>query len=65
VEEAELNVALEKLLKTPPDECAADIIAGVERGNKRILTGYISTTFNLLSRLLPNRYPAVLKALAK
>jgi NAD(P)-dependent dehydrogenase (short-subunit alcohol dehydrogenase family) len=65
VEEAELNVALEKLLRTPPDECAADIIAGVERGKKRILTGYISTTFSLLSRLLPNRYPAVLRALAK
>ena len=64
-EETELDAALEKMLKTPPDECAADIIAGVERGRKRILTGYISTTFNLLSRFLPNSYPAVLKALAK
>jgi hypothetical protein len=64
-EEAGVNVALEKLLKTPPDDCAADIIAGVERGKKRILTGYISTTFSLLSRLLPNRYPGVLKVLAR
>ena len=64
-EEASLDGALEKLLRTPPDECAADIIAGVERGRKRILTGYISTTFNLLSRLLPNSYPAVLRALSK
>ena len=64
-EEAGIDAALDKLLKTPPDKCAADIIAGVERGRKRILTGYISTTFNLLSRFLPNRYPAVLKALAK
>jgi hypothetical protein len=50
---------------TPPEKCAADIIAGVERGRKRILTGHKSTTLFWLSRLLPNAYPAILRALAK
>jgi NAD(P)-dependent dehydrogenase (short-subunit alcohol dehydrogenase family) len=64
-EEARFDGLAEKLLLTPPEECAADIIAGVERGRKRIITGHKSTTLYWLSRLLPNGYPAVLKAIAK
>jgi NAD(P)-dependent dehydrogenase (short-subunit alcohol dehydrogenase family) len=55
----------EKMLITPPEECAADILAGVARGKRRILTGHRSTTLYWLSRLLPSAYPAVIRALAK
>ena len=64
-EESRFDGIADKLLLTPPDECAADIVAGVEHGRKRIVTGHKSTTLYWLSRLLPNGYPAVLKAMAK
>jgi len=64
-EEAAFEGMAEKMLVTPPEECAADIVAGIERGRKRILTGSKSTTLFWLSRLLPNAYPTILKALAK
>ena len=64
-EEAEFDGMAEKMLLTPPEDCAADIIAGVERGRRRIVTGHKSTSLWWLSRLLPNAYPAVLKMLAK
>jgi len=64
-EEARFAVQAERLLKTPPEDCAADIIVGVERGKKRIITGNRSTTLFWLSRLLPSTYPAVLKLVAR
>jgi NAD(P)-dependent dehydrogenase (short-subunit alcohol dehydrogenase family) len=63
-EEARFAAQAERLLQTPPEECAADIIAGVERGRKRIITGHKSTSLYWLTRILPNGYPAVLKRLA-
>ena len=63
-EEARFSVLADKLLQTSPDECAADIIAGIERGKKRIITGNRSTTLFWLSRLMPNAYPAILKRVA-
>lgn len=63
--EARFDGMADKMLITPPEECAADIIAGVERGDLRILTGNLSRTLYWLSRLLPNHYVKVLKALAK
>ena len=54
----------DKMLLTPPEACAADIIRGIRRGNKRILTGHKSTTLYWLSRLLPNHYHFVVKRLA-
>jgi NAD(P)-dependent dehydrogenase (short-subunit alcohol dehydrogenase family) len=65
VEEAGFDGMAEKMLVTPAADCAADIVAGVERGRKRIITGSRSTTLYWLSRLLPDSYPAVLKALAR
>ena len=56
--------AATKLLLTPPAECAADIIAGLERGDRRILTGHKSTTLYWLARLLPNAYPRILRMMA-
>jgi len=64
-EEDGFEVAAKKMLLTPPDDCAADIIAGLERGQRRILTGNKSATLYWLSRLFPNGYPAILKMLAR
>jgi NAD(P)-dependent dehydrogenase (short-subunit alcohol dehydrogenase family) len=63
-EEARFAVLADKLLQTTADECAADIIGGVERGKQRIITGNRSTTLFWLSRLMPNGYPAILKRVA-
>jgi len=63
-EEARFAVQAERLLKTPPEDCAADIIVGVERGKKRIITGHKSTSLYWLTRILPNGYPAILKRVA-
>jgi NAD(P)-dependent dehydrogenase (short-subunit alcohol dehydrogenase family) len=54
----------EALLQTSPEQCAADILDGVRRGRRRVITGHKSTTLFWLSRLLPNSYPRVLKLLA-
>jgi short-subunit dehydrogenase len=64
VEEAAFEGLAEKMLLTPPEKCAADIIAGVERGRKRVITGNKSTSLWWLSRFLPNSYPAVLRLIA-
>ena len=53
------------MLLTPPEQCADDILDGMERGKRRILTGNKSSTMFWLSRLLPNSYPRVLKLFAK
>ncbi|MDQ1242880.1 MAG: hypothetical protein QG550_2132 [Pseudomonadota bacterium] len=63
-EEARFSALADKLLQTSPDECAVDIIAGIERGKKRIITGNRSSTLFWLSRLMPNAYPAILKRVA-
>jgi NAD(P)-dependent dehydrogenase (short-subunit alcohol dehydrogenase family) len=63
-EEARFSVLADALLQTSPDDCAADIIAGIERGRKRIITGNRSSTLFWLSRLLPNHYPAILRRVA-
>ncbi|MBX9755797.1 MAG: SDR family oxidoreductase [Pseudomonadaceae bacterium] len=55
----------DKMLITPPEDCAADIIQGVLSGKRRILTGNKSSTLHWLSRLLPNSYPALIRLLAR
>jgi len=60
-EEAAFARRADAMLRTPPEQCAADIVTGMKRGRKRILTGYKSTTIFWLSRLLPTAYPKVLK----
>ncbi len=62
-EEAIVDGMMEKVLITPPADCAADIIRGVRNGNKRVITGSKSTTVFWMSRLFPNSYPALLKLL--
>jgi len=64
VEESTFDVMARDMLITPPEDCAANIIAGVERGRRRIITGHKSTSLFWLSRLMPNTYPRLLKALS-
>lgn len=59
--EAEFAAKAERLLLTPPEECAADIVAGMVKGKRRIITGHRSSLVYWLARLLPNSYPAVLR----
>ncbi len=54
-----------KMLVTPPERCAADIIAGMERNARRVLTGNRSSIIFWLARLLPNSYPAIMKLVAR
>lgn len=56
--------ALDKMLVTPPEECAAAILAGVKRGRRRIYPGKHATTFRLISLLPPRWQDRVLGALS-
>jgi NAD(P)-dependent dehydrogenase (short-subunit alcohol dehydrogenase family) len=64
-DETESGIAsgADAMLSTPPARCAADIIAGLRSGKRRILTGNKSTTLFWMSRLFPNFYPTLLKRL--
>jgi NAD(P)-dependent dehydrogenase (short-subunit alcohol dehydrogenase family) len=62
-QEVEFAAKAEKMLVTPPEDCAKDILHGIEAGKKRILTGYRSRTVHWISRLLPNSYPSLFKYL--
>jgi short-subunit dehydrogenase len=64
-EESAFDGVVARLMTVSPERCAADIIAGIERGRRRILTGNLSTRLDWLSRLLPSRYPALIKMYMK
>ena len=61
--EAALSETAQKTLTTTPEVCAADILDGIRRGRKRIVTGNKSTTMFWLSRMFPSAYPSILKRL--
>jgi NAD(P)-dependent dehydrogenase (short-subunit alcohol dehydrogenase family) len=61
--EAGFTAIAQKLLVTPPEVVAIDVLDGIERGKRRILTGKFSSTLHWLSRLLPNHYPQLVKLL--
>jgi NAD(P)-dependent dehydrogenase (short-subunit alcohol dehydrogenase family) len=63
-EEALLSDKGDKMLITPPEQCAAEILNGLRKGHKRILTGNKSTTIFWMTRLFPNFYPTLMKYLA-
>ena len=65
MEEQRFQTDDSNLLITPPEECAADILAGLRRGQRRILTGNKSRTIFWMSRLLPNAYPVLLRWLSR
>jgi len=64
VEDSQFAADSQKLLKTPPEECAADIIRGLSKGKKRIVTGNKSSTMFWMARLFPNSYPRLLHLLS-
>lgn len=64
-EEERSAAATDSMLRTPPEKVASDILNGIRRGKRRILTGYASSTIHWLTRLFPNSYPRLLKLLAK
>lgn len=51
----------EKMLVTPPEDCARQIIAGLRAGKRRIHPGHLASTLFWISRLFPNRYPQLLR----
>lgn len=53
------------LLRTPPEVCARDILQGLRRGKRRILTGTNSLSGFLISRLLPSSYPELMRRLIR
>jgi short-subunit dehydrogenase len=55
--EARMDAANARILTTPPDRCAADIVFGLKTGKRRILTGTRTATIDWITRLLPNNYP--------
>jgi NAD(P)-dependent dehydrogenase (short-subunit alcohol dehydrogenase family) len=59
--EEKVSAVFGKVLLTPPDECAANIIKGVRRGDRRIVTGHNATKLFWIGRLFPNAYPALVK----
>lgn len=63
-EEQVFSGAADAMLQTTPETCAADILNGIRRGKRRILTGHLSRTLFWLSRLLPNQYFHVVRWLS-
>ena len=45
-----------RILKTPPEDCARQIVAGLVRGDKRLLVGSGAKQLYWAARLLPNSY---------
>ena len=60
-EEEKFSKKTRELLLTSPEDCAADILNGIRKGSKRVVTGHKSSTMFWLPRLFPNAYPTLLK----
>ena len=56
-----LHEKAELMLRTPPAHVARDILRGLRKGRRRIVTGYGSTRLYWLSRLAPNRYGGLMR----
>jgi short-subunit dehydrogenase len=50
-------------MRTTPDECAADILAKLRKGHRRIVTGRLSSLMFWLPRLFPSSYHRFLGSL--
>lgn len=59
--EHRVNGLVNKVLVTPPEECARDILAGVARGERRLLVGSKASLLDWIQRLLPTSYGKVMK----
>lgn len=63
--ETSMMPMVNRTLRTPPETVARDILRGVAKGKRRILTGYLSRVCYWLPRLLPNHYDHILRLLIK
>ncbi|MBV8665485.1 MAG: SDR family oxidoreductase [Burkholderiaceae bacterium] len=52
---------VDRMLITPPEECAANILRGVAQGKRKIVTGHKATLVDWLSRLVPVNYGGFVK----
>lgn len=64
-EEALFDAFSKKMLNTPADQCVATILAGIERGERRILAGKGGWMVHWVSRLFPNHYDRILRVLTR
>jgi NAD(P)-dependent dehydrogenase (short-subunit alcohol dehydrogenase family) len=60
--ERKMMETIGKMLVTPAEVCAREILDGVERGAKRIVTGKSARLVDFVARLLPEGYGRVLAA---
>jgi short-subunit dehydrogenase len=51
----------DKIMRTKPEDLVTEILAGVERGDKRIVAGYLAGRIFWLSRVLPNSYDRLVR----
>ena len=58
-DEATRRAYNDKLLRMPPEQAARIVVDGVEANRSRILVGRDAKAVDLLVRLLPGRYPAL------
>jgi short-subunit dehydrogenase len=59
--ERKLSQAFLGQMTTSPDDCAREIVAGLQRGDKRLLVGSGARAIHRLSRLFPNRYGELMR----
>lgn len=59
--ERKLSQAFLGQMTTSPDDCAQQIVAGLMRGDKRLLVGSGAQALHRLSRLFPNRYGELMR----
>ena len=60
--EKKIMGTISEMLVTPPEDCARDIIDGVARGDKRIVTGKNAALVDYAARISPEYYGTVLRA---
>jgi short-subunit dehydrogenase len=62
--EQAMKVKAATLMLTTPAHCASEILRGIRRGKRRIITGHHAKVIFWLPRMFPARYPRFLKSLA-
>ncbi len=61
--EQKMEKMASSLMQTTPAQCAKEILAGVKRGKRRIVTGRNAQLLYWLPRLFPESYPRLIKSL--
>jgi NAD(P)-dependent dehydrogenase (short-subunit alcohol dehydrogenase family) len=65
LDEARVRIYNEKLLRMPAEQAARIVVDGVEAGKPRILVGNDAKIVDLLVRLIPRHYPALVARLGR